>query len=143
MLEFNATLLAAMLSFVVFIMIMNAIFYRPVLNIIKRRDDYINTNYNKSKEFEHTAQTLSEQRDSEIAAKQKDCRMMFNKSVEVAQKANTERIQVVKEESNNTIQVQKDELNIRAKELEQSVESSLAGDLAQVIVGKLTKDIAG
>ena len=45
MFEFNATLIVAMISFVVFMFIMNAIFYRPILNIIKKRDDYINSNY--------------------------------------------------------------------------------------------------
>ena len=38
MMEFNATFLIAMLSFVVFIMIMNAIFYNPILSIIRKRE---------------------------------------------------------------------------------------------------------
>ena len=45
MLEFNATFIVAIISFAVFIVIMNAIFYRPILEIIKKRDDYINSNY--------------------------------------------------------------------------------------------------
>ena len=51
MIEFNATFLIAMLSFVVFILIMNAIFYQPILNIIRKRDDYIDSNYADSKEL--------------------------------------------------------------------------------------------
>ena len=45
MVEFNATFLIAMLSFVVFIMIMNAIFYNPILDIMRKREEYINSNY--------------------------------------------------------------------------------------------------
>ena len=55
MIEFNATFLVAMLSFVVFIMIMNAIFYRPILNIMRKRDEYINSNYDEAKELSEQA----------------------------------------------------------------------------------------
>ena len=49
MFEFNATLIVAMFSFVVFMFIMNAIFYRPILNIIRKRENYVNDNYEAAK----------------------------------------------------------------------------------------------
>ncbi len=58
MIEFNATFLVAMLSFVVFILIMNAIFYNPILGIIRKREDYISSNYEDSKRFEEDATTV-------------------------------------------------------------------------------------
>ena len=45
MLEFNATFIVAMLSFIVFITIMNAIFYKPILSVIEKRKDFIDSNY--------------------------------------------------------------------------------------------------
>ena len=66
MIEFNATFLIAMLSFVVFILIMNAIFYQPVLNIIRKRDDYINSNYADSKEILEEAKLLENERKNKI-----------------------------------------------------------------------------
>ena len=46
MFEFNATFLVAMISFVVFIIIMNAILYKPILSIIEERQAYIDKNNN-------------------------------------------------------------------------------------------------
>ena len=49
MLEFNATFFVAMASFVIFMMIMNAILYKPLERIVKERQDIIDKNNLKSK----------------------------------------------------------------------------------------------
>ena len=49
MLEFNATFFIAMFSFVIFMMIMNAILYKPLDRIVNARKDLIDKNYMKSK----------------------------------------------------------------------------------------------
>lgn len=49
MLEFNATFLVSMISFIVFIIIMNAIFYKPILGVIEEREKFINDHYNDAK----------------------------------------------------------------------------------------------
>lgn len=49
MLEFNATFLISILSFVIFIFIMNSIFYKPILSIIRKRNEYINSNVSEFK----------------------------------------------------------------------------------------------
>ena len=66
MIEFNATFIVAMLSFVLFIMIMNAIFYKPVLNIMRKREEYINSNYQEAKEFSQRAEEFNTQRNEKI-----------------------------------------------------------------------------
>ena len=58
MIEFNATFIIAMLSFVIFILIMNAVFYQPVLNIIRKREDYIQSNYEDSANSEKNAKQI-------------------------------------------------------------------------------------
>ena len=49
MLEFNATFFIAMISFVVFMIIMNAILYKPLERIVTERKNLIDKNYMKSK----------------------------------------------------------------------------------------------
>ena len=61
MIEFNATLIVAILSFVVFMVIMNAIFYRPILNIIRKREDYIDTNYKDEKDITKKAKEITDE----------------------------------------------------------------------------------
>ena len=81
MIEFNATFIIAMLSFVVFIMIMNTIFYQPILNIIRKRDNYINSNYEESKNNEQTAKEIENKRNSQINATHSKCRKEFYTAV--------------------------------------------------------------
>ena len=58
MFEFNATFLIAMISFVVFIIIMNAILYKPILSIINKRENYIDENLNAAKNSKEKAQEI-------------------------------------------------------------------------------------
>ena len=42
--EFNATFLATIISFIVFVFLMNKILYAPILNIMEERKNFINDN---------------------------------------------------------------------------------------------------
>ena len=74
MIEFNATFIVAMLSFVVFIFIMNAIFYNPILSIIRKREDYIESNYKDAKSFNDTAEINNNKYSTKITQTQNKCR---------------------------------------------------------------------
>ena len=58
MFEFNATFIIAMFSFVVFIMIMNAILYKPVLKVINERQTYIDDNLNAAQNSKTKAKSI-------------------------------------------------------------------------------------
>ena len=46
MLEFNATLLIAMLSFIIFMCIMNLVLYKPMREIVEKREQLLADNAN-------------------------------------------------------------------------------------------------
>ena len=43
--EFDATFLIAVISFIVFVLLMNKIFYAPVLKIMQARQSFVEKNY--------------------------------------------------------------------------------------------------
>ena len=45
MLEFNATFFVAMFSFIIFMLMMNSILYKPLSKIVEQREGIINGNY--------------------------------------------------------------------------------------------------
>ena len=137
MIEFNATFIIAMLSFVVFIMIMNAIFYRPVLNIIRKREEYINSNYEDSSKNEKTAKELEENRNSQINATQAKCRKDFYTAVNKLQESAAGKIKDAKENNKAIIQTEKDRLSKEKMELQQRLQGSVVEDLANSITEKL------
>ena len=56
--EFNATFLISAISFVVFTFIMNAIFYKPLTEIIEEREKFINKTLDDAKNSQNIAQEL-------------------------------------------------------------------------------------
>lgn len=137
MIEFNATFIIAMLSFVVFIFIMNAIFYRPVLNIMRKRDEYIASNYEASKESINTAKELETERASQIAAVQAKCRKEFNDAVGKFQTEASERIKTAKEQNKAEIANRKNKLSEDEAELSNALKTAVVGSLADTIMSKL------
>lgn len=143
MIEFNATFLVAMLSFVVFIMIMNAIFYRPILNIMRKRDEYINSNYDEAKELSEQAEKLDIKKAETIQQTQNECRTEIKNVVENAQGLASKNVQDARTEVKNEIQLKKDSLIRESEALEGVLKSSVVTDLASSITSKfMSKDLA-
>ena len=66
MFEFNATFLIAMISFVVFIIIMNAILYKPIISLIAQRQNYIDDNNSAAQNSKKQAQSILDDREQQI-----------------------------------------------------------------------------
>lgn len=137
MFEFNATFLVAMLSFIVFIMIMNTIFYRPILNIIRKRENYINSNYEDSKRFEADANEYKTTHAAKIEQTQEICRHDFKKAIEKAQNKATDKVKMAKENSKFEILQKKEKLSHEESKLKNKVKHSIVKDLASSIASKV------
>ena len=143
MIEFNATFLVAMLIFVVFIMIMNAIGQRPILNIMRKRDEYINSNYDEAKAFSEQAEKLDIKKAETIQQTQNECRTEIKNVVENAQGLASKNVQDARTEVKNEIQLKKDSLVRESEALEGVLKSSVVTDLASSITSKfMSKDLA-
>lgn len=140
MIEFNATLLVAMLSFIVFMFIMNAIFYRPILSIIKKREDYINSNYNDAKTIAQNAQQITDEYNEKLELSKDEARKQTALKIEQVQRDEFAKIQKAKDESKIEIQSKKETLEQDKNELKEKVDSeviqSLASDITHKITGK-------
>ena len=137
MIEFNATFLIAMLSFVVFILIMNAIFYQPVLNIIRKRDDYINSNYADSKEILEEAKLLENERKNKISTKQTEYRKSFNSAVSEFQQKASAKLKAAKDLNKTKLMEEKQKLQQSENELKEQLKNTVVNDLASDITEKL------
>ncbi len=137
MIEFNATFLIAMLSFVVFIFIMNAIFYRPVLNIIRKRDNYIKDNYSQAKAYTKQAQDLADEYEEKLSAEKEKGRKIAAQTLDEAQKKSFAKTQEAKEISKEKIQTQKDALKSEKETLQNTVNTDVVSNIAASITSKI------
>ena len=64
--EFNATFLATIISFIVFVILMNKILYAPILNIMEERKNFIDGNYKSAEENNAKSQKLTQEKEEKI-----------------------------------------------------------------------------
>ncbi len=80
--EFNATFIVAMFSFVVFIFIMNTIYYKPVLKIIEERKSLVDGNYEHAKQSGEKAEVLLVQTQQQLDEASKKARNVVTSAVD-------------------------------------------------------------
>lgn len=118
MFEFNATFLVAMFSFVVFIMIMNMIFYKPILGIIEERENLINNNYNDAKKSTEKAQNLLDDKEKRLDETLKTSRKIITDKTREVNEASNKLLAEAKQKSKNEIQTAKDNLKTQEKSID-------------------------
>lgn len=96
--EINATLLVSAISFLVFIFIMNKILYKPVLEIMEKRQNYIDSNKNEAQEHHKNAQSLIQEKDEKISQAQRKSRDIVAAKTDALKE---ERTRVLNDTKNN------------------------------------------
>jgi F0F1-type ATP synthase membrane subunit b/b' len=116
---------------------MNAIFYKPILSIIRKREDYISSNYEDSKRFDETAKEYQDTHDSKIDQTQRECRHEFKKAIGEAHNVANSQISEAKDNSKRVIREKKDLLYKDCENLKTEVKTSVVNDLAGAVIDKL------
>ena len=130
--EFNATFIVAFVSFIVFVFIMNIILYKPINDIVKKRKNYIDTNYDKAKDNSEKTKTILEDRKNQLAkarlgAKEdidKKIGLIKNQREEITLKAQKEAKELVEQnrlQSINSSNEAKETLRVEIKNLAQMI----------------------
>lgn len=116
--EFNATLLVSSISFIIFVIIMNQILYKPILAIMQQRKDYIDNNKFAVDEHKKHAKELLDNKDKKIveankksrdivaatveSLKEEESRMLGNTRAEMNSYFNDKK-RIIADEKNNTV----------------------------------------
>lgn len=81
MLEFNATLLVCIVSFVIFLLMLNAILYEPLAQVIQHRKRYIESNYKEAEEAKESLQKILNWRKERIEKSKEVAREVYTKLI--------------------------------------------------------------
>lgn len=137
MLEFNATFIVAIISFAVFIVIMNAIFYRPILEIIKKRDDYINSNYFDTEKNESKTKYQKTNYSNSLTETQQKCIKDYINAKEQTHNFALENLKKARIEAKAEITSNKQSLIAQEKQLMNTLEENSIDDIAMSITSKI------
>lgn len=142
MLELDGTLIIAMISFVVFAFIMNAVLYQPILKIVEERKAYIAANTAAEQKADIEALNYREKRESELEESKKTARLTVSEGTVIFKNKQSESIKEFTENQRNMLDTEKQRLQDEAGSAKLILENS-ANELAEMITDKvLGKDRA-
>ena len=124
--EFNGTFLASIISFIVFVFLMNKILYAPILNIIEERRNFINGNLNEAEQNNAKAASISEEKDKMLVSAKDTARAKY---VETLDEFKTQRSEIISEAQDKA----KEELLNSDYEL-----SNVSNEAKMALKGKMT-----
>ena len=137
MFEFNATLIVAAISFVVFVLIMNKILYQPINNIVSKRQEYLDENSLAVKNNVEKADSIRSEKENKLS----DAKTQANSSImaevgrlkqEKAQKENEIKSEVLQKISDTKAEL------LAEKKQSESILNSQVDEFADAILSKLT-----
>ena len=134
--EFNATFLVSAISFLVFVFIMNMIFYAPLTDIIEKREKLVDDTLNEAKNSRDKASSILTERENKLTKARDDSKKIISSSVEKANADSKEMILKAKDDSTNEINSKKADLAAQNSDV-QSRLSDTVNELANVITTKI------
>lgn len=134
--EFNGTFFATILSFVIFVYLMNKVLYTPIRKIVTERQELIASNYSHAKENDEKAEELVKTRERKLVEAKDSARKKYNELVDGFK---NERSEIINEAQVQT-KAELDEAYNNLKNVSDSAKESLKNsmnDLANDIVEKV------
>ena len=134
--EFNATFLVSIVSFLVFMYIMNAIFYKPLTTVIDERENIVHDNYEHSRQARHEAEEITKDKKNRLAETAKQSRKMMVDKTNEANEDYKNKVADAKTKSNEKVGILKEDL-LRSEADAKNILNSHVENLAQTIVNKV------
>jgi len=136
--EFNGTFFASIISFLVFVFVMNKLLYEPVHKIVKERNDFINGNYKYADENCAKADALEKEKDEKIIGAKESAREKYNEIISEYKDQKSDIIKKAQGEAHSDIDEAYANLNnvsAQAKENLKGKMTDLANDIVEKILG--------
>lgn len=134
--EFNATFLATIITFIVFVILMNKILYAPILSIMEERRAFIDENYKIADENNQKVSSLVAEKEEKISRAKDEAKGKYNESVEEYKAQRNETVENAQNSAKEELENSNIELEKLSNEIKNSLKSSMT-DLANNIVEKV------
>ncbi len=134
--EFNATFLVSAISFLVFVFIMNKIFYAPLTDIIEKREKLVDDTLNEAKNSRDKASDILTERENKLTKARDDSKKIISSSVEKANADSKEMMLKAKNDSTNEINSKKADLAAQNSDIQSRLDNTV-NELANVITTKI------
>ena len=136
--EFNGTFLATIITFIVFVFVMNKVLYAPILGIMEERKNFIDSNYKAANDNNTKSDGLAAEKEAKLSDAKEDARAKYT---EVLEGYKTERNNIIAEaqkNANDELEASRVELEHVSDEAKNKLKSSmkdLANDIVEKVIG--------
>ena len=136
--DFNGTFFVSIISFLLFVLIMNKLLYEPVHKIVKDRNNFIDGNYKAAEENNNRADELEKERDEKLFGAKEDARVKYNELLYGYKEQRTGIVKNAQEKSHKDLDKAYADLNNISNETKESLKwkmTDLANDIVEKILG--------
>lgn len=137
MLEFNATIVIAIISFVVFMFLMNMILYKPMLEIVEKRRQLLDNNKEEAELNNQKADELATEKEQKLEEARFNSRKIIADILDEAKGEKAGIIAIAQQNAHECLNDTKAQLDDEAHHLKNAVKQDVV-DIAQTIVTKVT-----
>lgn len=143
--EFNGTFLATIITFILFVFIMNRVLYRPILGIMEERKNVIDSNYRCAKENDSKTDELCAEKESKLNDARDNARGKYLETVDEFKIKKTDIVSDAQKNSAEELERSRAELQQVSDEVKNGLKGSmndLANDIVEKVIG-YRSDIEG
>lgn len=136
--EFNATFLATIISFILFVFLMNKILYAPILSIMEERRSFIDGNYKSAEENDTKTSELGAQKEEKLLEARDEARDKYNKTLDEYKSQRVDIVSGAQESAKEALERSGVELENVSNEVKNSLKGSmtdLANDIVEKVIG--------
>ena len=136
--EFNGTFFVTIITFIVFVFLMNKILYAPILNIMEERRRFIDGNYETAQKNNSRSEAMLAKKEQKLLEAKEEAKDKYN---EIIDEFKTQKVQIVSEAqniANDELEKSKIELENLSNEVKVGLRNSmtdLANDIVEKIIG--------
>jgi len=140
--EFNGTFLATIVTFILFVFLMNKVLYAPILDIMEKRRTFIDENFKNTEENNQKAAELTKEKEDKLIDAKNDARKKYLEQLEDYKNQRADIISDAQDASKNKLESSDKELENVSNELKNGLKSkmtTLAEDIAEKVLGYRTE----
>ncbi|MCQ2957533.1 MAG: hypothetical protein MJ180_01370 [Candidatus Gastranaerophilales bacterium] len=142
MLEFNGTTIVIAISFILFVIIENLIFYKPMKKTLEERANYISGNEQDAQKNLSEAKSLVDEKDKKIANAKGRSSQILNEASIKSQENFDVAVKQAKRNSNSKIEEVKKNLEDEKVAVQNELRKEIGTHAATIISKILKKDVA-
>jgi F-type H+-transporting ATPase subunit b len=140
--DFNATLPLMALQILLLMVVLNAIFYKPVAKVLDERDEYIRSNLTKASEMLSKAEAITKKYEQDLSRERKDSQIIISSAQKEAQDIVAMEIKEAQKDTEQLVTEATNQLNSQKekalKALEEQVTTLSDQIKTKLLSGRLT-----